>query len=114
MTPAPVRLALERVVPLLVGGRFDELERLDRGGRMKADEWRERVNEYGKTLIEPPRDDLDNAVIVPTRGSEDKEWYVRYELWTSEEGKSDLSVELTVRSLGDDDVELEIDDLRVA
>jgi hypothetical protein len=38
MTPAPVRLALERVVPLLVAGSHDELERLDRGGRMRADE----------------------------------------------------------------------------
>ena len=114
MMPAPVRVALERVVSLLVAGRFDELERLDRGGRMKADEWRRRVNEYGKTLIEPPREDLDTADIVPLGGFENEAWSVRYELWTREQAKSDLSVELTVRYIGGDDVNIEIDDLRVA
>jgi hypothetical protein len=114
MMPAPVRAALERVVSLLVAGRFDELERLDRGGRMKADEWRRRVKEYGRTLVQPPRADLETADIVPLQGSGNRAWSVRYPLWTREEAKSDLSVELTVRYNGGDDVDIEIDDLRVA
>jgi len=80
---------------------------------MKAGEWRRGVEEYGKKLILPPPEDLDTADVVSLRGSEDSAWSVWYRLWTEEEGKSDLSVELTVRSIGGDDMNVTLDDLRV-
>jgi hypothetical protein len=102
------------VVSLLVVGRLDEIERIDRGGRMKAGEWRSRLGAYGRTLTHPPPSDFDSADIVPLRGQEDSAWSVWYRLWTEEEGKSDLGLGLTVRYRGGDDVEIEADDLRVA
>jgi len=112
--PPPVRDALERAITLLVAGRLDELEQLDEGGRMKADEWRQRIREYGRILVEPPSSDLDSADVIPLKGSENEAWSVSYRLCTEQESKSDLMLELTVRYVGGDHVHIEVDDLRVA
>jgi len=114
MIPIPVRAALEQVVSLLVAGRLDELEQIDRGGRMRADEWRSRLAEYGRTITKPPDPDFESADIIPLRGQENAAWSVWYRLWTEEECKSDLRISLKVRYRGGDDVEIEVDDLRVA
>ena len=63
---------------------------------MKADEWRARIAEYGRTLRKPPQGDFETADVIPLQGQEGSAWSVWYRLWTVEEGKSDLAVELTV------------------
>lgn len=97
---------------MLVAGRFDDLERLDEGGRMKAGEWRRGLDEFGKTLIAPPPEDLESADVIPVSGTNDS-WSVWYRLWTKQEGKSDLSLELTVRDSGGGQMHIELDGLRV-
>ncbi len=114
MIPPPVRIALERVISLLVQGDLNGIERLDAGHRTRADEWQARLRQYGRTLALPPPSDLETADVVPLQGYESTAWSVWYRLWTREEGKSDLGVELTVRYTGGDDVQIEVDDLRVA
>jgi hypothetical protein len=114
LIPPPVRVALERVVSLLVAGDLKEIERLDAGHRTRADEWQARLQAYGRTLALPPPSDFETADVAPLHGQESTAWSVWYRLWTREEGKSDLGVELTVRYSGGDDVQIEVDDLRVA
>ena len=96
----------------MVAGKLGAIERLDRSGRMRATDWQNAIKEYGRTLREPPRNDFEAANVVPLRGQEDCAWSVWYRLWTKEEGRSDLTVELTVRLRGDD-VEIDADGLRV-
>ncbi len=79
---------------------------------MKAGEWRRRLDEFGKTLITPPREDLESADVIPVPGTNDA-WSVWYRLWTKQEGKSDLSLQLTVRDSGAGKMRIELDDLRV-
>jgi hypothetical protein len=110
--PDPVRSALDEIVPLLVAGRMEDIQRIDRGGRMKADEWRTRIAEYGKTLRKPPQGDFETSDVIPLQGQEGSAWSVWYRLWTVEEGKSDLAVELTVYYDGQN-VEIDADSLRV-
>jgi hypothetical protein len=111
--PNPVQSALDEIVPLLVAGRMEDIQRIDRGGRMKADEWRTRIAEDGKTLTRPPQGDFESSDVVPLHGKEGSAWSVWYRLWTREEGKSDLGVQLTVHHDGHT-LEIEADDLRVA
>jgi hypothetical protein len=111
--PDPVRSALDEIVPLLVAGRMEDIQRIDRGGRMKADEWRTAIAEYGKTLRKPPQGDFETADVIPLQGQEGSAWSVWYRLSTVEEGKSDLGVHLTVHYDGHT-VEIEVDDLVVA
>jgi hypothetical protein len=45
------------------------------------------------------------------RGSNPKRWSVRFDLWTADEGRSDLTLELTVEET--DPLKIELDDLHV-
>jgi hypothetical protein len=40
-------------------------------------------------------------------------WSVRFDLWTVEEGRSDLSIEMTLIDRGDRDLAVEIDNVHV-
>ena len=80
---------------------------------MKADEWRARIADYGRMLRQPPDQDFESADVVSLAGYEASGWSVWYRLWTQEEGKSDLGVELTVYYDGRT-LEIQADDLRVA
>jgi len=97
----------------LRGGRWFEsaAARSDRAERRVIPA---RRSEYSRTLVEPPSSDLDSADVIPLKGSENEAWSVWYRLWTEQESKSDLMLELTVRYVGGDDVHIEVDDLRVA
>lgn len=73
------------------------------GVRLSAAEIQTAVEEYGLQPVEPPPEayrelgepaGLLNAVRVSV--AEDETWSVRMPLWTREEGRSDLTVELTV------------------
>ncbi len=81
---------------------------------MDPAEWQARLDEYGQTLVVPPRGDFETADVIPIDGPEAKSWAVHYRLWTAEEGKADLGIELTVRYRGGDEIEIDVDDLRVA
>jgi hypothetical protein len=113
MIPEPVRAALDQVIPLLVADRMEDIERIERGGRMKAGEWRRAIAQYGRTLTTSPSDDFDAASVVPMQDQHRSGWSVWYRLWTKEEGRADLGVQLTVYYDGRN-VEIEADDLRVA
>ena len=98
---------------MLVASDLDAIERLDAGHRAKADEWRDRLAEYGKTLVTPPAGDYDSADVIQLR-DEKSAWSVWYRLWTAEEGQSDLGIELTVRLMLNNAIQIEVDDLLVA
>ena len=113
MIPEPVSLALKQIVPLVVAGRMEDIERIESGGRMKPEEWRTRIKDYGRKLTLPPPGDFELADVVPMQGKDRSGWSVWYRLWTEEEGRSDLGLQLLVFDQGGI-IKLEVDDLRVA
>jgi len=82
------------IVDALVRGKFDALDADGRSGRVGAAGLRRAVGEYGRTLVELPRDayELAEAGPLTTRSGE---WWIVVPLWTAEEGRSDLSLELS-------------------
>lgn len=83
------------VVTLLVAGKFDELERITKGRRLSASEMASVIRRYGRKLMPPPFDEwkLD---VIEVIGAMPMRWSVRVPLWTAEEGRSDLTLDLTV------------------
>lgn len=87
--------AVITLIKLIVSGQFGKAEEVTHGVRLSAAHLAEAVREYGRTLTLPPGERFDLDVIevadrqVPT-------WSVRYDMWTKEEGRSDLTIELTV------------------
>lgn len=106
-----LRDAVARIVELLVRGQYSEIERISGGKRLTAEEVGAAVRDYGRTLKSPPGGEpkLD---VIQVANRTPPTWSVRCDLWTEEEGKSDLSLELTVIDAADGTV-IEVDNLHV-
>jgi hypothetical protein len=102
-----------RVVTMLVNGDYRGLEKLSDGRRLTADQIAQGIEEYGETLVMPPDNAFEDLDIVEISALPGKQWSVHFLLWTAREGKSDLTLELTVREIGDKEFEIDIDDLHV-
>lgn len=108
-----VEFAVRQVVALLASGDYSGLEALTRGVRLNASQIEQAITDYGRSVVLPPDDgyELIEAIEVITapRGT----WSVTVPLWTAEEGRSDLTAELTVL-IAAEGVTVELDNLHVA
>lgn len=70
------------------------------------------IRDYGRTVVRLPANYSDYLDVVAVKGRSNPTWSIRAPLWTLEEGRSDLTLELTVvDEVGGPTVEL--DDLKV-
>jgi hypothetical protein len=102
-----------QIISMLVQADYDGLERLTDSRRLTATEIAEGVREYGRTLIMPPESAFENLDVIEVSGAKPKEWSVNLHLWTVEEGRSDLTLELTLRENGKEIYDAEIDNIHV-
>jgi hypothetical protein len=98
------------ILKLLVEKNYNELERRSKGVRLSADDIELIIKEYNCQLIMPPSEAYELMEVVEVKGG--KRWFVVMPLWSQEEGRSDLTIELTVMKHGDSFV-FEIDNLHV-
>lgn len=104
---------LVRVGQLLVAGDYEELARQTNGLRLTADEMRRAVLDYGRRIVPPPQGAWNARSMVELEGATPEAWSVYVDLWTAEEGYSDLTLELTLRESGQDTYSIEVDNLHV-
>jgi hypothetical protein len=97
--PDEAREAVRAIVHDIVLGRFAELERDGRAGRLTADEIRLAVLQFSRTLIDLP-DEAWPVVDSYTCAVSDVQFAVDVPMWTNEDGQSDLSLSLTVELHG--------------
>jgi len=97
---------------LLVTGQYAELEKLTGGVRLSEEEMRKTITDYGRTLIAPPNSAFELMDLIDAKNAEPPRWSITMPLWTQEEGRSDLSIELTVTEQKDG-YKIELDDLHV-
>ena len=101
------------VVDLLVRGEYKKLEALSGTHRLTAMELREAVEGYGRRLTMPPSSSFENMNVIEINNSNPRQWYVGVDLWTVEEGRSDLTLEFTLTDSSDDLYLVELNDLHV-
>ncbi|WP_193367728.1 DUF7668 domain-containing protein [Pelagibius marinus] len=111
--PVDVKLqpAILELVDVLMRGEFERLELDGRIGRLTAAELSRALSEYGGKLVPLPDDAFDSADCYPIEGEASK-WAVDLPLWTREEGRSDLTLALSIKE-DNGKVLVEIDDLHV-
>lgn len=85
---------------------------MTRGRRLSAEELRGAVAGHGRTLVPLPPEELDSLDVVEIAGAEPAAYSVVVDLWT-EEGRSDLSLELRLVDRDDGAFEVEVMDVRV-
>ena len=103
--PRTLRPALSAVVDRLVAGDYKGLKRdgIDRHEDRDLGPW---IREYGRalgtdepgraTLVPLPEDAWESAEVVLEDPGPPRVWGVVIDLWTAEEGRSDLSMEAEV------------------
>lgn len=112
MTSREIERTVQRIVSLLVAMDYQAIERLTRGQRLSAQGIREAIEEYGRRLVMPPPEKLQDLDVIEVENVVPRQWSVRVDLWTQEEGRSDLSLELTLME-ADEDFDVEIDNIHV-
>lgn len=80
--------------------------------RLTADDVRQVIRDYGRTIVEPPPEAYDDLDAVEVQDAKQPTWSVQASLWSKEEGRSDLTLEVTASQSGDR-WEVELDDLHV-
>ena len=96
----------------LVGGKYSKLEELSQGIRLTASQMQFAVDSYGRTLVLPP-EGFSARSVVAIDNALPRKWSVYVDLWTKEEGRSDLTLELTVIESEGELFSVEIDDIHV-
>ena len=101
---------VNQIVSLLVAGRYADVEQQTHGIRLTANEMVKAVTDYGRKLVQPPQDGFRLMNVVETKNAQPKRWSIAMPLWTEEEGRSDLTVEMTLaeRETG---FSIELDDI---
>lgn len=101
-----------QVIKLLVEQRYSELESLTKGVRLGAREIGRAIAAYKRTLVMPPEDSYQLMNVVGVQNAKPPKWSIMMPLWTREEGRSDLSIELTlVKEI--QGFKIELDDIHV-
>ncbi|WP_132075334.1 hypothetical protein [Sinorhizobium americanum] len=103
---------IKQVVTWLVDRDFVAAEARSRGVRLSADLMRRAVEEYGRTLVLPPDEAFLDIDAIAVANSEGRIWSIRFDLWTQEEGRSDLSLECTA-VIDRSTLQLEIENIHV-
>ncbi len=107
-----LRQSLRDIVKLLVAGKYIELEALTKGVRLSAPEMAKAVGSYGRQLVVPPDNAFRFLDAVEVRNMQPSRWSVTMPLWTQEEGRSDLSLEVTLIDRKQA-IEIELNDIHV-
>ncbi len=106
----PFEPEIRALVNELVRESYGERVQNAAQARLGCAELRRAVESYGRSLIDPPESEdwLDVVPFEDGRG-----FSVNVPLWTKEEGRSDLTLSLTVRPNPLGGYQLEIDDVHV-
>jgi hypothetical protein len=93
---SPIEVAVRVVIDLLERGQFAVLEQLTSGRRLSGDAMAAALAEYGRTLTSPGPEWWSLVVVTPIHERGGQRLHVAAPLWTVEEGRSDLTVEMTL------------------
>lgn len=103
-----------RLTQLLVDEEYTTIERLSDGEGLNAAQLSEAVEDYGRHLMMPPDEEFETLVhVYPVEGAEHPEWNIDIDLWTEEEGQSDLTLQVNIVESAPAQWRLRIEDLHV-
>lgn len=107
-----LKATVKRIVELLVAGDYQQVANITNQQRLDSRSIDEAITTYGCVLVSPPDQTYDELDIIAVTSSSRPCWSVRMNLWTAEEGRSDLTVELTVTEVNGQ-YAVELDDIHV-
>src|SRR5688500_4313886 len=113
MHAAKAKRTVEEVLRCVVAQDFDTLLQIAPGSRMTAEDLRTALADYHREPIMPVAPVEELFDVVEVHGSSPASWSVGLPLWTKEEGRSDLTLEMRFIDSDADLYTIEIEDLHV-
>lgn len=113
MNQEKLRQTVQHIVSLLEKKAYGELESLSRGVRLSAEEMREAIEGYGQEIFHLPEAGFKELNVIEVRNSNPKQWGVDVPLYTENEGRSDLTLAITLIESQTALYKIEIDDIHV-
>jgi hypothetical protein len=101
------------IVALVVAGDWPALDRTISGSTLSGADVRLAVAQYGRALVVPPSESFDALDAVEVENMGRRTVQIRVPLWTREEGRSDLEMNITATEVGPGLWSAGIDDLLV-
>ena len=89
-----VQTAVAMVANLLAAGDYASVERMTSGRRLSAADLERAVGDYGEKLVPIPAEALEDLEVTEVTGSDPAAFMVDVDLWTEQEGRSDLTLSL--------------------
>lgn len=108
-----IETAVRVIISLLVRGEYQAIERVTHRRRLSAQQLERAVTDYRRTVVEPAAGWWDEVTVTPIDAGDRAAFHVAAPLWTAEEGRSDLTLELKLVGSGQDTYESEVLDLHV-
>lgn len=96
MNAEKLNSTVKRVTELLAREAYEELEKLSKGVHLAANELKQAVDGYGRTILPLPKHAYGEINVIKIERVDPKQWSVNVPVYTKEEGKSDLTLELTL------------------
>lgn len=112
MTIETVQAATAKIANLIADGQYAGAVQACSSSRLTEADVARVMSEYGRTFVRLPANFSDYLDSVLIEGLSRPTWSIRAPLWTIEEGRSDLTLELTVAD-GIEGLSVELDDLKV-
>ncbi|HEX8208798.1 MAG TPA: hypothetical protein VF584_01330 [Longimicrobium sp.] len=113
MSKTAIQRTVEVLVGLLASENYAEIESMTAGTRMSKQDIAGSVAEYGRTIVVPPTTAYEQLDSIEVTAASSRTWSVTMPLWTVEEGRSDLTMELTLVEQSDGTLKVELDNLHV-
>jgi hypothetical protein len=107
-----VQAVIKAITDLLVDGDYRAVERLTNGRRLTAGQIEQAVLDYGNTLVPLPPEALDQLDVY-TANNYPRVFGVEVDLWTQEEGRSDLTLEAMLESRDDAGYDVSVRNIHV-
>lgn len=112
MTIDTVRTATRKVSNLISDGQYAGAVQACSSSRLTDADIAGIIRDYGRTFVRLPLEFSEYLDVVAIESRSRPTWSIRAPLWTLEEGRSDLTLELTVTDEADGP-SIELDDLKV-
>ena len=112
MSLEALRETARGIVDQLARGDYELVVQQCAKSHLTGDDLGTAIRDYGRKLVSPPKDAYNNLDAVQVRDGAVPTWSIRAPLYTQDEGRSDLTVELTV-ALCPGKPSVELDDLHV-
>lgn len=109
-----LRKTLLYILDLLVHGQYEALASSS-VGRLTADMLRQAAQEWPYPLIMPHSTALSDLIYSQgeINGLHPRQWWLDVNLWTAEEGRSDLTLSITLTDIPGEFYQVELDNLHV-